>query len=176
MTTSINIFEKLNIRFYNFILLLILTIFFSFNFDLYSQEYSINPKINTIHEYKFGLNFKYNNLIHKLNFDEFLSTNRPNQIFNNYTDNSLQPEFFAEYKVNDWFNIGLNLSYLKFNYNDNIDEQFLVSNQGTPTLANIRTSTLTNFSAFSLSPKVSFNYENIALNGNFNVFFCLIQT
>jgi hypothetical protein len=176
MTKNIDILNQINIRKYQFILLSILTLFFNLSLDLFSQEEIKNQDINTVNEYKLGLNFKYNNLVHKLNFNEFLSTNRPDQIFNNYTDNTLQPEIFVEYKLNDLINIGMNFSYLKLNYNDFIDEQFLVSNQGTPTLANIRTSTLTNFSAFSISPKVSINYQNFAINGNFNVFFCLIQT
>lgn len=176
MTNCIDIIKELNIRFYNFKLLLILTLLLSLNKDLFSQQDNLNPEIITINEYKFGLNFKYNNLTHRLNFNEFISTNRPDFQFNDFRDISLQPEIFVEYKVNNWFNIGLNASYLKLNYNDDIDEQFLVSNQGNPVLANIRTSTITNFSAFSLSPKASLSYENFAINSNFNVFFCLIQT
>ena len=127
-------------------------------------------------EYKIGLNFKYNQLNHRLDFNEFLSTNRPDFQFNNFKDNTLQPELYLEYKLNDLINVGMNASFLKFTYNDNTNEQFLVSNQGTPTLANIRTTTLTNFNTFILSPKFSLNYDNFALNTTFNVFFCLILT
>lgn len=125
--------------------------------------------------YKIGLAFQYNFLRNSLGFSEFTSTNRPDIKFNNYNDRFLSPKLYLEYFYRDYMALGLNFSYNNMSYSDKLNEEFLVSNQGTPTLATIQTITNAKINTFNISPKVLLNYENFLFETSMNVFFCLNQ-
>lgn len=165
--------HKLSLRMFVFSMFIFLNVFVLKSEDIVLTD--LDKKDNIASTYKIGLAFQYNFLRNSLGFSEFTSTNRPDTKFNNYNDRFLSPKLYLEYFYRDNLAFGLNFSYNNMSYSDKLNEEFLVSNQGTPILATIQTITNAKINTFNISPKVLLNYENFQFETSMNVFFCLNQ-
>lgn len=124
-------------------------------------------------QFEFGLNNRITNFKQILNFTKFESTNRQNIDFNNYTSTIIIPEIYAKYNFNKYIGLSLGLSYLNFDYEDNLLESYPVSQNGDPIIAIINTKTLAKINSFALNQNLFFNYDNLSVNAGLGVFFCL---
>lgn len=138
-------------------------------------NFSINDT-TLFNRLEFGLNNKISNFRQILNFDSFESTNRQNIGFNNYNSIILLPEIYAKYNLNNYFALSLGLSYLNFDYEDNLLESFPISQNGEPIIAKINTQTLAKISNISLNQNLFFKYKDFTINAGLSVFFCLHLT
>jgi|GEM_PF-5747591 len=144
-----------------------------------NSENERNIKTNDgilFNQFEFGLNNKVTNFKQILNFDSFESTNRQNIPLNNYTSTIIIPEIYAKYNLNNYFGISLGLSFLNFDYEDNLLESFPVSQNGDPVIARINTKSLAKISSFALNQNLHFKYQDFSLNAGLGVFFCLHLT
>lgn len=143
--------------------------------DYTIENNTIDEKNNGIlfNQFEFGLNNRITNFKQILNFTKFESTNRQNIDFNNYTSTIIIPEIYAKYNFNQYIGLSLGLSYLNFDFEDNLLESYPVSQNGDPIIAIINTKTLAKINSFALNQNLFFNYDNLSVNAGLGVFFCL---